>query len=80
MRVHITLDEDVVKELDELAGLRGRSAFIEAAVRERIERATRWRKIESAIGSIPDHGHDWDEDPAAWVREQRRSGERPLAF
>jgi predicted transcriptional regulator len=80
MRVHITLDEDVVKELDELAGPRGRSAFIEAAVRERIERAARWRKIESAIGSIPDHGHDWDEDPAAWVREQRRSGERPLAF
>jgi predicted transcriptional regulator len=80
MRVHVILEDDVVKELNELAGPRGRSAFIAAAVRERIEREARWRKIESAIGSIPDHGHDWDEDPAAWVREQRRSGERPLAF
>lgn len=28
----------------------------------------------SAFGSIEDHGHEWDGDPAAWVRQQR-SGE-----
>jgi hypothetical protein len=33
----------------------------------------RWELIESALGSIPDEGHDWDDDPAAWVHEQRRS-------
>jgi predicted transcriptional regulator len=78
MRVHITLDEDVVGEIDEIAGPRGRSAFIERAVAERLERETRWRRIESSLGSIPDTGHAWDEDPAAWVREQRRRGERRL--
>jgi hypothetical protein len=31
----------------------------------------RWAMIESAFGSIPDAGHDWDDDPAAWVRAQR---------
>lgn len=36
----------------------------------------RWEAIESAIGSIPDTGHDWDEDPAAWVRAQRRADPR----
>ena len=29
--------------------------------------------IESALGSIEDAGHDWDADPAEWVREQRRA-------
>ena len=23
------------------------------------------------MGSIPDHGHEWDDDPAAWVHAQR---------
>jgi hypothetical protein len=30
--------------------------------------------LRSALGSVGDHGHEWDGDPAAWVREQR-SGE-----
>jgi len=78
LRVHILLDEDLVRELDELAGERGRSSYVEEAIRERLERERRWRKIERALGSIPDTGHDWDEDPARWVHEQRRLGERPL--
>lgn len=78
MRVHISLDEELVREIDELTGPRGRSAFIEEAVRERVERERRWRKIESAIGSIADTGHPWDDDVARWVHEQRRLGERPL--
>jgi predicted transcriptional regulator len=78
MRVHIWLDDDLVFELDELAGERGRSAYVETAIRERIERERRWGAVERALGSIPDTGHDWDEDPAGWVHEQRRVGERPL--
>ncbi len=76
MRVHISLDEELVREIDRLSGPRGRSAFIEEAVRERVDRERRWRKMESAIGSIPDTGHPWDADVAGWVQEQRRLGER----
>jgi hypothetical protein len=36
----------------------------------------RWELIESAVGSIPAEGHEWDEDPAAWVSDQRRSDGR----
>jgi metal-responsive CopG/Arc/MetJ family transcriptional regulator len=78
MRVHVFLEDDLVRELDEIVGPRGRSPFIADAVREKVDQARRWRKIESAIGSISDTGHEWDEDPAAWVHEQRRKGERPL--
>jgi hypothetical protein len=25
----------------------------------------------ASLGSIEDHGHEWDTDPAAWVRRGR---------
>jgi Arc/MetJ-type ribon-helix-helix transcriptional regulator len=71
MRVHITLSDELVRELDRRVGARGRSAFIAGAVREALENERRWELVESALGSIDDEGHDWDADPAAWVREQR---------
>lgn len=76
MRVHISLDEELVRELDEIVGPRGRSAFIEQAVRDRVEREGRWKKMRSAIGSISDEGHPWDPDVAAWVHESRREDPR----
>ena len=33
----------------------------------------RWDEIEASLGSVADTGHEWDDDPAKWVREQRRS-------
>ena len=38
-----------------------------------LEYERRWDEIEASLGSIADTGHEWDDDPAAWVREQRRS-------
>ena len=72
MRVHISLDEDVVEEVDEIAGERGRSSYIQEAVCERLDRDRRWRKIRSAVGSISDEGHIWDPDVAKWVHDSRR--------
>jgi metal-responsive CopG/Arc/MetJ family transcriptional regulator len=72
MRVHITLDDELVSELDRRVGPRRRSPFVAQAVRQALEDERRWELIESALGSIADHGHEWDEDPAAWVSEQRR--------
>lgn len=72
MRVHISLDDGLVRELDRRVGARNRSAFIAAAVREALEEERRWELIESALGSIADGGHDWDADPAGWVSAQRQ--------
>jgi hypothetical protein len=71
MRLHITLSDELVSELDRRVGARGRSAFIAGAVREALEDDRRWELIESALGSIDDQGHAWDDDPAEWVRQQR---------
>ena len=76
MRVHIYLDEETVDRVDEVAGDRGRSAFIEEAVRNELDRRRRWELMWSAVGSIEDQGHGWDEDVAKWVHDQRRADPR----
>jgi hypothetical protein len=32
--------------------------------------------MRSAFGSIDDHGHEWDDDVAKWVHDQRRADPR----
>lgn len=76
MRVHITLDDDLVARLDRRVGERRRSRFIAAAVERALDDEERWDLIEQAIGSISDTGHEWDPDPGAWVRAQRRADAR----
>ena len=75
MRLHITLDDDVVAELDRRAGPRNRSAFLAAAVRQALDEERRWDALEASIGALPGP-HDWDEDPGAWVRAQRHDPRR----
>lgn len=57
-------------------GARRRSSFIAEAVRRALDDEHRWESIESAIGSIPDSGHDWDHDVADWVHRQRHADPR----
>jgi hypothetical protein len=76
MRLHITVDDDLVAELDQRAGSRRRSAFIAELIRRGLDDERRWDDIESALGSIPDEGHDWDADPAEWVHRQRSDARR----
>ncbi len=73
MRLHISLDDDLVRQLDHRIGRRRRSAFIGETVRRALEDKRRWDDIEAGLGALSDTGHEWDEDPAEWVRAQRRS-------
>ena len=73
MRLHITLPDDVVADLDSRVGPRRRSGFIVRAVRIALEDERRWELIESGLGSIASEGHEWDADTAAWVHAGRRS-------
>ena len=63
-------------ELDRRVGKRRRSAFIARVLRRTLDDERRWDEILSSIGAIDDAGHDWDQDPAAWVRAQRRGDQR----
>jgi metal-responsive CopG/Arc/MetJ family transcriptional regulator len=71
MRLHISLDDEIVQALDDRVGRRQRSAFIAAAVRRALDDERRWEDIEGAVGALADSEHDWDTDPGGWVREQR---------
>jgi metal-responsive CopG/Arc/MetJ family transcriptional regulator len=76
MRLHISLDDEIVRALDGRVGQRQRSTFIAAAVQRALDDERRWEDIEDAIGALTDSEHDWDADPAAWVREQRSADHR----
>jgi len=75
MRVHISLDDSLVEALDRRVGSRERSRFIAEAVRRALDDQQRWELIEAAVAGLEGGSHGWDDDPAAWVRAQRR-GER----
>jgi metal-responsive CopG/Arc/MetJ family transcriptional regulator len=76
MRMHIELDDELVALIDQLTGPRGRSAFVRSAIERAIRQELRWSDIEAAAGTIENHDHKWDADPAAWVRQQRRANTR----
>jgi hypothetical protein len=72
MRLRITLEDGLVAELDRRVGPRRPTEFIAAAVERGLEDNRRWESLEAALGSIADRGHDWDDDSACLVHEQRR--------
>ena len=74
--MHISLEDSLIAELDARVGNRNRSAFIAPTLRQALEDERRWDEIEAALGGVQDSGHEWDLDPAGWVRAQRRGDER----
>lgn len=75
MRMHIEVDDALLAELDRAAGNRGRSAYVRSAIERALRDDRRWASLESAAGSIGED-HEWDADPAEWVRHQRRADRR----
>ena len=45
-------------------------------IRRALDDEQRWDDIEAALGTLDDSGHEWDEDPGAWVRSQRHADRR----
>ncbi len=75
MRMHIEVDDALVAEIDEIAGERGRSAFVRRAIQAAVMQEKRWEELTSAAGALADP-HEWDPDPAGWVHDQRRTDTR----
>lgn len=77
MRLHIELQDELVTAIDDVAGPRGRSRFIREALEQALKLRNQRDLLRSVRGTI-DSGGDWGEDPADWVREQRRSDDSRL--
>ncbi|MGH2911951.1 MAG: CopG family ribbon-helix-helix protein [Solirubrobacteraceae bacterium] len=71
MRMHISLDDDLVAQLDRRVGRRQRSAFISATIRRALDDEQRWEDIEAGLGALGGSQHGWDADPAGWVATGR---------
>jgi metal-responsive CopG/Arc/MetJ family transcriptional regulator len=71
MRLHISLEDDLVAQLDRRIGRRRRSAFISETLRRALDDETRWDDIETGIATLSGQEHEWDADPARWVHDQR---------
>ena len=76
MRIHITLPDALVTELDQRAGSRRRSAFVCELLQRGLDDERRWKDIEAALGGIEANDHEWDENPDEWVRRQRQGDNR----
>jgi metal-responsive CopG/Arc/MetJ family transcriptional regulator len=72
-RTNLTLPEELIRQVDELAGPRGRSRFVAEAVEYRVRREKLRRAIGLSFGSlVPSGGHPMTrEEVSAWVRAQR---------
>jgi hypothetical protein len=81
-RTHVVLPDDLVEEVDRIAGRRKRSEFIEAAIREKLARAALAVALAEAAGVLdPADYPDWQtpEAVSAWVRAGRREDDAQLA-
>jgi metal-responsive CopG/Arc/MetJ family transcriptional regulator len=71
MRLHISLEDELIHQLDQRVGTRRRSAFISETVRRALEDEQHWDDIEAGLGALAGSTHEWDKDPAGWVTSQR---------
>jgi predicted transcriptional regulator len=72
-RTNLTLPEELLRQVDEIAGPRGRSRYVADAVAQRVKRDRLRLAIEASFGSlVPEGGRAMTRDEvSAWVRQQR---------
>lgn len=67
---------DVVADIDNLVGKRGRSAFLTEVARDEIQRRQQRNALRGAKGAWKDKDHpELKEGAAAWVSEMRSESE-----
>lgn len=76
-RAHILLPEDLAREIDAIAGRRGRSAFLVETAREAVRRRKLLNFLEKRQPAWVQGDHpDMPADSAAWVKKMRTSSDK----
>jgi metal-responsive CopG/Arc/MetJ family transcriptional regulator len=74
-RTNVTLPEELLAQVDELAGPRGRSAFVAEAVAAKVKRERLRRALDNLRGiTVGTPSYMTPEESYRWVREQREIG------
>lgn len=74
--VRVAVPTDLVAEIDELVGKRGRSAFLAEAAREEVQRRRQRNALKKAAGAWKNEDHpELKHRAAAWVRQIRSESE-----
>jgi predicted transcriptional regulator len=79
VRTHVVLPAELVRQIDQLAGKRKRSAFIEGAVEERVKRERLRKALEATAGALKGKlPPEWEEPggSAEWVHRNRQQDRR----
>lgn len=72
VRTNVTLPSEVLSEIDQLTGPRGRSAYVAEAVLARLKRDRVRRVLDETYGAAVGHSRWKDPDEAyRWVRALR---------
>jgi hypothetical protein len=76
-RAHVLLPEDLARDIDAIAGRRGRSKFLVETAREAIRRRKLLDVLESREPAWKDTDHpDMPGESTRWVRKLRKQSER----
>ena len=81
-RAHVVLPEDLIEEVDRIAGKRKRSHFVEEAIRDKLRRERLAVVLKESAGSLnPADYPEWStpEKVSEWVRSRRRGDDFRLA-
>jgi Arc/MetJ-type ribon-helix-helix transcriptional regulator len=77
LRTNVTLPAEIVSEIDEVAGPRGRSAYVAEAVRARLKRDRMRRVLDETYGAAVGRSQWADPDEAyRWLRALREDRTR----
>ncbi len=78
-RTHIVIPDQLVNEIDEIVGKRGRSSFLVQAAEKELQRLRQINALEAAGASWKDKSHpELKHGAATWVRKLRHESERRL--
>jgi metal-responsive CopG/Arc/MetJ family transcriptional regulator len=75
-RTNVTLPEELLREVDELAGPRGRSQFVADAVAAKVKRERLRKALGETRGALVGTPSYMNPDEAyRWIRSMREEGE-----
>jgi metal-responsive CopG/Arc/MetJ family transcriptional regulator len=80
IRTNVTLPEDLLEQVDELAGARGRSRYIVAALTKAVRRDRQQRAFAAAAGAMVGKAGQMSAEEVLTFVNGLRDGDREVAW